>query len=318
MATELVTRIVGELPVVGTFAPREQMIVAAWLTGLPSANTRRSYARDAAAWLAWCAERGIDPFVATRVHVDMWVMAQLDAGYENSTICRRLSALSGLATYCVSHGFVSTNPTVGVNRPAVDRDFTKTVSLSRDESRALISAADADTGPQRLRNAVVIRLLLHNGFRVATLCNADLKDLGVEQGHQILTVTNKGGKRYKSVVTPATMAAIQTYLAERATEEDVAVGQLKGPLVATRTGKRLDQAAVLKLIQRLAKSAGIPSWSRLTPHSLRHASITHYLAAGGTLEEAQDHAGHGWIADFGKRLQRGTGVAPVSIFSFQV
>jgi hypothetical protein len=40
---------------------------------LRSARTRRAYAGDLRAWLAWLAEREIDVLAAGRVHADLWV-----------------------------------------------------------------------------------------------------------------------------------------------------------------------------------------------------------------------------------------------------
>jgi integrase len=63
-----------------------------------------------------------------------------------------------------------------VARPVVDPDYTATVGLDRDQARALVAAADADTGAQALRTAAAVRLLLHNALRVDEACAADLVD----------------------------------------------------------------------------------------------------------------------------------------------
>ena len=78
VAAELTGRIRAELPVIGTLAERDQVLVAAWLTGLRSARTRRAYAGDMAAWLGWLAERDTEVLAAGRVHVDLWAAVQLD------------------------------------------------------------------------------------------------------------------------------------------------------------------------------------------------------------------------------------------------
>ena len=48
-----------------------------------------------------------------------------------------------------------------------------------------VAAADTDPGPQALRSAAVIRLLLHNALRVDEACAADVTDLGVDAGHRV-------------------------------------------------------------------------------------------------------------------------------------
>ena len=80
----------------------------------------------------------------------------------------------------------------------VDPDYTATIGLDRDQVRALVAAADADQGPQALRTAAVIRLLLHNGLRVDEACAADVADLGTDTGHRVLRVIRKGARRRES------------------------------------------------------------------------------------------------------------------------
>lgn len=70
---ELLGRVRAELPVIGGLGEREQVLVAAWLTGLRSARTRRAYAADVAAWLGWLAGRDTGALSAGRVHVDLGV-----------------------------------------------------------------------------------------------------------------------------------------------------------------------------------------------------------------------------------------------------
>jgi integrase/recombinase XerD len=290
VAGEMLGRVRAELPAVCGLGDREQILVAAWLTGLRSARTRRAYAGDVAAWLGWLAERDTGALAAGRVHVDLWAATQLDDGAAASTVRRRLSALSSFYRYCATHDLIGRVPTDGVARPVVDPDYTATVGLDRDQARALVAAADADTGAQALRTAAVVRLLLHNALRVDEACAADVGDLGEDSGHRVLRVVRKGGRKAKIPLTPATVAALEAYLTDRA--EAGEWRQLSGPLLATATGGRLRQGHLWELIRRLARTAGIGAWKQLSPHCLRHSAITFALDAGASLRDVQDYAGH--------------------------
>jgi hypothetical protein len=92
LAAELLARVRVELPVIGELGEREQVLVAAWLTGLRSARTRCAYAWDVAAWLGWLAARRTGALAAGRVYVDLRAATQLDAGSAASSVRRRLSA----------------------------------------------------------------------------------------------------------------------------------------------------------------------------------------------------------------------------------
>jgi integrase/recombinase XerD len=295
-AAELLMRARAELPHLAGLGQREELLAAAWLMSLRAARTRRAYAGDLRAWLAWLGERGIDVLAAARVHADLWVAGQLEDGAEASSVRRRLSALSSFYRYCAAHDLVGRIPTAGVIRPVVDPDYTATVGLTRDEARALVAAADADRGRQALRTAAVVRLLLHNALRVDEACAADVADLGADTGHRVLRVVRKGNRKAKIPLTPATGAALDAYLADRARRAGLdSVGQLTGPLLATTgtgTDCRLRQGNLWELVRRLARAAGISAWEDLSPHSLRHSAITFALDAGATLRDVQDYAGH--------------------------
>jgi integrase/recombinase XerD len=290
VAAELLDRVRAELPAVGGLGEREQVLVSAWLTGLRSARTRRAYAGDVAAWLGWLAERETDALAAGRVHVDLWAATQLDDGAAAASVRRRLSALSSFYRYCAAHDLIGRVPTQGVARPVVDPDYTATVGLDRDQARALVAAADADTGAQALRTAVAVRLLLHNALRVDEACAANVADLGEDSGHRVLRVVRKGARKAKIPLTPATVAALEAYLAERAGAGEWR--QPTGPLLSTATGGRLRQGHLWELVRRLARTAGVGAWEQLSPHSLRHSAITFALDAGASLRDVQDYAGH--------------------------
>jgi Phage integrase, N-terminal SAM-like domain len=143
---ELIARVRAELPHLAGLGQREELLAAAWLISLRSARTRRAYAGDLRAWLAWLGEREVDVLAAGRVHADLWVADQLERGAEAASVRRRLLALSSFYRYCAAHDLVARIPTAGVTRPVVDPDYTATVGLTRDEARALVAAADADHG----------------------------------------------------------------------------------------------------------------------------------------------------------------------------
>jgi integrase/recombinase XerD len=127
---------------------------------------------------------------------------------------------------------------------------------------------------------------------VGELVSLDVTDLGHERGHRSVRFVGKGGRPRRRALTPGTAFAIDAYLAARAAGERVPVAQLTGALLVTASGGRLDRHAVFRLVRRLARTAGIPAWARLSPHSLRHAFATTARAEGVPLEDVQDAMGH--------------------------
>ena len=139
----------------------------------------------------------------------------------------------------------------------------------------------------------MIRLLVHNALRVDEACAADVTDLGADTGHRVLRVLRKGARKARIPLTPATVAALDAYLADRARRCGLSdARQLAGPLLATASGGRLRQGHLWELVRRLARAAGIEAWDQLSPHCLRHSAITFALDAGAALRDVQDYAGH--------------------------
>jgi site-specific recombinase XerD len=85
--------------------------------------------------------------------VDLWPATQFGAGAAASSVRRRLSALSSFYRYRAAYDLIGRVPTEGLARPAVDPDYTAKVGLNRDQARALVAAADADTGAHALHTA---------------------------------------------------------------------------------------------------------------------------------------------------------------------
>jgi integrase/recombinase XerD len=262
--------------------PAEQ-VTEAWLANRRlSEHTRDAYRRDVAGWLAWCASRDLDPLTATFLDVNAYARGLEARPLSPATVARKLSGLSSWYDFLVKLRAVDANPVGGADRPPVARDHSATVGLTPPQVDALLAAADADPGPAALRHRAVLALLADLGLRVGELVGLDVTDVGWERGHRTVRFVGKGGKPRRRALTPAAADALDRYLGDRT----------EGPLFVTAGGTRLDRHAVFRLVRRLAREAGIASWDRLSPHSLRHAFATTARAEGVPLEDVQDAMGH--------------------------
>ncbi|MFI7373057.1 tyrosine-type recombinase/integrase [Actinoplanes sp. NPDC049668] len=247
-----------------------------------SAHTRDAYRRDVAAWLAWCAARDLDPLRASFLDVNAYARGLEARPLAPASVARKLSGLSSWYDFLAKLRAVEANPVGGADRPPVSRDHSATVGLSPEEVDALLTAAEAGTGPAAARNLAVVALLADLGLRVGELVGLDVADLGVERGHRSVRFVGKGGRPRRRVLTPYAAAALDAYLA----------GRVDGPMFVTASGARVDRHSVFRLVRRLAREAGIEGWARLSPHSLRHAFATTARAEGVPLEDVQDAMGH--------------------------
>lgn len=246
--------------------------------------TRKAYDADLASWLAFCTQAGIDPLTAGIHHADTYVRVLDELGdprtkrrLSPASVSRRVSAVAGFYRYAVRQRATAESPFFAIERPPVD-DESQTTGLSRDEMRRIVIASRED-GP---RSEALMHLLALNGLRITEALSRDVEDLDYDQGHRILRLKRKGGKRAKAPLTPAAVRALESYIGDRTT----------GPLFTTATGRRLDRTAAFRIVRRLARRAEVPAAASISPHSLRHSFATAALDAGVALRDVQDAMGH--------------------------
>jgi integrase/recombinase XerD len=246
--------------------------------------TRAAYEVDLKSWFAFCDQAAVDPLRAGIHHADLYLRVLDEKGDPRTgrrlsapTIARRISAIGGFYRYAVRHRAVAESPFFGVDRPKVDPESQAT-GLTRDELRRLIATA-RDDGP---RSEALVLLLSLNGLRITEAVSRDIEHLDYDEGHRILRLERKGGKKAKTPLTPPLLRALDAYIDDRTS----------GPIFVTRTGERLHRVAAYRLLRRLAREAGIPSWASISPHSLRHGFATAALDADVPLRDVQDAMGH--------------------------
>jgi integrase/recombinase XerD len=239
-------------------------------------STRKSYGSDLRAWFAWCRDRRLEVLEVKRPHVELWVRDMEERlGLAAATVSRRLSTVAGYYRFAMIDGYIDRSPTEFVRRPRLDTEST-TLGLDRMELGAFIAQGLA-AGAVDHALACLLGLL---GLRVSEACSIDIEDLGLERGHRTLHIVGKGNKPALIPLPPRVARAIDL----------AAAGRMEGPLLLTRTGRRLDRFAATRIVRRLAKRAGIKK--RISPHSLRHSFITAALDAGVPLRDVQIAARH--------------------------
>lgn len=268
-----------------------------WLdAGNKSAHTRTAYIHDVGLWRTWCRGRGINPMHATKVDVDQWIRDLATTPNPHTrkppakaTLARIVSAVSSLYDYLVDQDYLDAVPIRSSSRPQAPKRST-TIGLSAEETVQLI--AEARTyGP---RDHAIIDVLLVEGLRVAELADLMIRSYSWNKGRRTLIVIGKGEKRRELVVPPGTRACIDAHLHAHAAKLGVTVSDLDpdSPMFPSVMGGRLPQKTVMRMVQRLAKKAGIPAWSKLSPHSLRHTCVTGMLDAGVPIHVVQEQLGH--------------------------
>ncbi|MDA5279909.1 tyrosine-type recombinase/integrase [Streptomyces sp. Isolate_45] len=263
-------------------------LAAAWIAHQRSVHTQKSYARGFRAFEEFAREHGAHPMQvkfaladAFRLWLEQtptWVrvrggqrgeMARTGAPYADASRKNALSAASSFFAYLnkVSDDGVK-NPFDAVQRPYVNPDHSPTPGYTEAEwARFVAIARDEHRVAAYRKRAYALLLILYTCcLRIDSLLNARVEDLGYDKGHRVLLLEKvKGGGRKKKPIPPVAWDALQDYLDGRTT----------GWLFCTASGAQLDEPAVWRLLQSLAKRAGLPLRG---PHGVKGDAVTHALA----------------------------------------
>ncbi|MGW7346777.1 tyrosine-type recombinase/integrase [Streptomyces sp. NPDC054854] len=263
-------------------------LAAAWITHQRSPNTQRSYARGFRAFEEFARDHGEHPTKVRFVLADTfrlylettptWVrvkggqrgeMTRTGKPYADASRKNALSAASSFFAYLdkVSDEGVK-NPFDAVQRPYIDPTYSPTAGYTEAEwARFVAVARDEHRVAAYRKRAYALLLMLYTCcLRIDSLLNTRVEDLGYDKGHHVLLLKKvKGGGRKKKPIPPATWDALMEYLDGRST----------GWLFCTATGGQLDEPAVWRLLQSLAKRANLPLRG---PHGVKGDAVTHALA----------------------------------------
>jgi len=259
------------------FSDQLRLAVAAYLARFKG-SSREHTESDLRCYLSWCAERGLDPLLARRPHLELYIRwMQEIRRFKPSTVSRRFSVTAGFYRTCVIDGLPEHSPAEHVRRPAVPAE-SPTLGFTHLQFEALLTAARESSHPCDFALVAMLGLL---GLRIFEATSADITDLGEEHGHRVLRVCGKGTKVVLVPLPPAVGRAIDRAVGARA----------RGPILLNSRGSRMDRHAAARRLRRLAEAAGVRI-TRPHPHMLRHTFVTTMLDAGVDLRDVQIAARH--------------------------
>jgi site-specific recombinase XerD len=147
--------------------------------------------------------------------------------------------------------------------------------LTATEIDALIAAPDQNRWEGR-RDRALLLVGLQTGLRVSELTGLHCGDVALGVGGNV-RCEGKGRKHRSVPLTAATQAVLDVWIAERA-------GRRDEPLFPTRTGRRLSNDAVERLVRKHATTAATQCPSlhaeKTHPHILRHSCAMSLLQSG--------------------------------------
>lgn len=244
-----------------------------------------AYGRDLRAFLKW--QRPPRPFRGLRAtDVRAFLAAEQERGLDPRTVARRLTALR-LVFRLLGSEEPCPDPTRTVPRPTLRAPLPKL--LTRAEVETLLALPTGDE-PLSLRERLIVEWLYGTGCRVSELADQALCDIDREL--KIARCRGKGGKERLLLLNPATMAALDRWLADG--RPRLAQPQSGDSLLLSKSGRPLERTRLFQVIRERARRAGIAR--PISPHKLRHSFATHLLEGGADLRVVQELLGHASLA----------------------
>lgn len=276
-------------------------------------RTIDAYARGLAEYLQLCEREGIDPLLANRSQVALFVrelttrpsrrganVIALDSGsgLANATLQQRLVPVRLFYDFLVEEGLRDSNPVGrgrytpgrqrgggGGSRPLVPRMVKLPWIPSEEEWSQVL---DVFCG-EAIRNRLMLALAYDAALRREELCSLNTEDL--DPAHRSLRIRAETTKTRRSRVVPysaATGVLLAEYLRHRST-----LSRARGPLFLSESRRNRAEPLTLwtwsKVVRRIAVTAQVP---RFSTHTMRHLCLTDLARMGWELHMIASFAGH--------------------------
>ncbi len=264
---------------------RNAEFLAAFATHLATrpAHTRDAYVRDLAQLAAQVGETPLPDL--TRAQLARSLATLHGRGLSGRSLARMLSAWRAFHRFVNDRdGGHGDDPSTGLKPPKSPRNLPS--ALSPDEAVRLVETAGTDAWGRR--DHALFELAYSSGLRLSELAGLDIDRVDLVTGE--VRVWGKGAKERIVPVGAAALAALATWLDERAAIPDVDERAL---FVGAR-GTRIAPRQIQRRLAELAISRGINR--HVHPHMLRHSFASHVLQSSGDLRAVQEMLGHASIA----------------------
>lgn len=258
-------------------------LVRLWLAG-KSENTQRAYRRDLEEFIDY-----VDKPIQTITLGDAQGFKkylEVERELATATVSRKLATVKSLFTFAHKIGYVQFNTGRPLRQPTPRRRLSEKL-LTAGEVHRIFAAA------RSLRNLAICRLFYGSALRRNELARLEWRDLtarpdlngDAERGQ--VDVFGKGDKERAVLLSGSAWKVLQQL---RRQERAEGRGRREDPLFWSREGGALTGTQIYNVVRQAARRAGIEK--PVSPHSFRHAHLSHALDRGATIEEARETAGH--------------------------
>jgi integrase/recombinase XerD len=251
-----------------------------------SSNTINSYRRDLLAFAKFIENNTGSSLLEVR-HEDItgYLSHLNDLKLASSSLDRKMDSLRIFYKFLIAERYIGENPTALIE-PLRSWSKLPTI-LSIAEMESLINYPDTSK-PLGLRDKALLEIMYACGLRVSEMVDLRINDVNPEIGY--IRCLGKGNKERVIPVGSMALEAVKKYL----DSGRPLLNPKDDCLLVNYKGEKLTRDGVRRIVQEIAKSAGINK--KISPHTLRHCFATHMLEHGADLRSLQEMLGHASIS----------------------
>jgi integrase len=285
-------------------APELVQQARAYASAATSENTRKAYARQWAAFTAWCSSRGLASFPAEPSTVALYASDLAQQGRKVATIEQAMAAVSG------AHGAAGLpSPREDANLRRVLRGIRRELTVAqrqaapilKDQLHAMVEAVGQSKKGQR--DAALLLVGFAAALRRSELVGLEVRDVAFTVEGLVITLrrskTDQTGEGRKVPVSYSGTVAVCPVRALRAWLDTA--GIVEGPLFREVNRHGQVQAAALtgrsvsRLVKDAAQAAGLDP-TAYSGHSMRAGFVTVATLAGRGEASIMKKTGHKSVA----------------------
>ena len=225
-----------------------------------SKNTLECYKRDLEAMKEYFYSQGIVQLEkVTSTSINSYILYMEKQGKSPATIARAVSSIKTFFRCMINNGYVNREPTENVNVPEVEKEKTRSKTVSKAEVRKLIESIEGDD-EMAMRDKAMIELLYDAELKVTQIVNLKLEDINLDYNY----VTIHGSKKDKTVPFGWTVnKALNTYI--QLGRDSFVKGEDERFLFMNCFGKQMTRQGFWKIFKKCVSNAKITD---VTTHSL--------------------------------------------------
>jgi integrase/recombinase XerC len=271
-------------------------LVAELLAEKRSLNTRKAYERDLREFFFIVAASpptstivaeflGLERFAAISLVLKYKAML-IEKGLKEATVNRRLAAIKSLVNYARKIG--KCDFSLEDVKSERNQSYRDTTGISADAFKKVLATCDRSTLKGK-RDYSLLHLLWSNALRRNEAASLDIKHFDPDARTLAILGKGKGTNRVIITLSNATINALLEWLNTRKCFNSNAA--LFCSVSHHQTGHRLTGEAMRQIVEASCKNAGISK--KMSPHRIRHSSITHALdQSGGNVRAVQRLSRH--------------------------